>query len=291
MRLDVLVAVSDSAWRGVLELALPPDDFATTCVDNGTQALLSIAERRPGMLIVAPDLAGLDGAQVVTGVRTAIGVHTVPMIALLASEDSAARAALAAAGADDVMAPPIDRDSLKARIEAVLARGKQWASTADVSKPPIPLNEPERLAALESTRLFGTPSEERFDRFTRQAAQKLGVQWALISLVSKDGLWHKSIRGPFGREHVRDLSFCGHGINAEDMMVIEDATLDPRFAANTSVTGDPNVRFYAGCPIHTPDGHKIGMLCAIDDKPHGLTESQGAALRDLTRELEKEIAR
>ena len=291
MRLDALVAVSDPVWRAALERALPPDDFATTWVDNGTQALLSIAERRPGMLIVAPDLAGLDGAQVVTGVRTAIGVHTVPMIALLASEDSAARAALAAAGADDVMAPPIDRDSLKTRIDAVLARGKQWSSTADVSKPPIPLNEPERLAALESTRLFGTPSEERFDRFTRQAAQKLGVQWALISLVSKAGLGHKSIRGPFGREHVRDLSFCGHGINAEDMMVIEDATLDPRFAANASVTGDPNVRFYAGCPIHTPDGHKIGMLCAIDDKPHGLTESQGAALRDLTRELEKEIAR
>ncbi|HEV8411281.1 MAG TPA: ATPase, T2SS/T4P/T4SS family [Gemmatimonadaceae bacterium] len=289
-RLDVLVAVSDPIWRVVLEAALPPDQFSVSWVASGTDALAAVARRRPGLLIVAAELAGLSGEQVIRGVRTVIGALDVATIGLLSAENAAARDALSAAGADDVMAPPVDRDQLHARIEALLSREKGWSSVADVATPPVPVREAERLAALDSTGLFGSPSEERFDRFTREVTERLGVPWALISLVGADGLWHKSIHGPFGREFERNLSFCGHGINHEDIMVVEDAMLDPRFSENPAVTGDPGVRFYAGCPIHTANGQKIGTLCAIDDKPRALSDEQSRMLRSLTRELEAEIA-
>ena len=87
---------------------------------------------------------------------------------------------------------------------------------------------------------------------------------ALVSLIDGQRQWFKSRVGLDAAETARDISFCGHAIMEPGLFIIEDASLDPRFADNPLVTGDMHLRFYAGAPISAPSGHRIGTLCVID---------------------------
>jgi GAF domain-containing protein len=87
----------------------------------------------------------------------------------------------------------------------------------------------------------------------------------------------------------RELSFCGHAINGEEALVIEDAALDPRFAQNPLVLEDPHIRFYAGHPVKGPGGHSVGTLCIMDNLPREFNEDDRETLRDLAENVEKEL--
>ena len=157
-------------------------------------------------------------------------------------------------------------------------------------EPGIPHNEIERLATLKSLEVLDTPPEERFDRVTRMARRMFGVPVALVSLVDENRQWFKSRAGLDATETPRNVSFCGHAILGDDILLIPDALEDERFADNPLVTGDPHIRFYAGCPLRASNGDKLGTLCLLDVQPRDFDQSDREALHDLASMVEDELA-
>ncbi|MDH3441630.1 MAG: diguanylate cyclase [Gammaproteobacteria bacterium] len=156
-------------------------------------------------------------------------------------------------------------------------------------KPATPANERQRLKTLRDLKLLDTPPEERFDRVTRLAKQVFSTEIALVSLVDADRQWFKSRQGLDAEETPRDISFCGHAILDDKIMVVNDATSDDRFCDNPLVCGDPSIRFYAGYPLAAPDGSRVGTLCIIDNKPRNISKDQLKSLRELGRMVEEEF--
>ncbi|QCG88920.1 sensor domain-containing phosphodiesterase [Azospirillum sp. TSH100] len=149
--------------------------------------------------------------------------------------------------------------------------------------PPIPAREEDRLSALQRFELLDTPAEPAFDQITRLAAKLLKVPVALISLVDRDRQWFKSRIGLPVQQTPREHAFCAHALDSDALFVVGDARQDERFADNPLVTGDPNIRFYAGAPLRTADGLALGTICVIDDQPRpSLTPEEEEALRDLS---------
>jgi len=157
-------------------------------------------------------------------------------------------------------------------------------------KPPTPADEQSRLLQLRALDLLDTDPDERFDRMTRMAQRVFDVPIALVSLVDTDRQWFKSRQGLEAGETPRDVSFCGHTILGDETMVIPNAPLDERFCDNPLVVNDPDIRFYAGCPIRAPDGSRIGTFCVIDRRPRELSDDDKIMLRDLAQMVEREIA-
>jgi signal transduction histidine kinase/DNA-binding NarL/FixJ family response regulator len=139
--------------------------------------------------------------------------------------------------------------------------------TASPTSPSRPFDDGERLASLNRTGILDTPPEARFDRLARLAAHLLDAPSALVSLVDKDRQWFKARHNWEGSEGERRYAICDHTIRQPDVLTIPDTTADPRFSALPSVTGSPHIRFYAGSPIHSPDGQPVGSLCVIDFAP------------------------
>jgi len=151
------------------------------------------------------------------------------------------------------------------------------------------LDNPERLDALCSLGILDTPPEQHFDRFTRIAAASLQVPIALVSLVDANRQWFKSRVGLQAMQTSRSVAFCAHTVALRALLVIEDASLDPRFKDNPLVTGSPFIRFYAGVPLFSRGGHALGTLCMIDTKPRTLSESERELLSDLGSLVEDEL--
>ena len=149
--------------------------------------------------------------------------------------------------------------------------------------------EAARLAALGRYHVLDTEAEPPFDDIVKIAAQICGVPMALISLVDERRQWFKAAFGLGVSETPREIAFCAHAIQQQDVMWVEDATRDPRFADNPLVTGDPNLRFYAGAPLYTPDGYAIGTLCVLDSAPRVLSENQREALQALGRQVMSQL--
>lgn len=155
--------------------------------------------------------------------------------------------------------------------------------------PPTPSNETRRLETLRGLKLLDTPPEERFDRVTRLAKQIFSTPIALVSLVDADRQWFKSAQGLDAPETPRNVSFCGHAILDDKIMVVNDAAKDQRFCDNPLVCNDPNIRFYAGYPLSAPDGSRVGTLCVIDRVPREISREQAQLLRELGRMVEEEL--
>ena len=159
---------------------------------------------------------------------------------------------------------------------------------------PLPSNEHQRLQALRRYAILDTPHEAAFDRITRLVARLLNVPISTVTLVDERRQWFKSSYGLQARESSRDLAFCAHAILSDDMTVVADATRDERFHDNPLVTGDPHIRFYAGAPLKSADGFKLGTLCAIDTVPRQFSAEEREILDDLaaivTDELELRLA-
>jgi excisionase family DNA binding protein len=154
---------------------------------------------------------------------------------------------------------------------------------------PVPRDEAARLRMVGRTGLLGTDADPAFDRITWLAGIIAGTSISVISLLTAKRQWFKSVRGTGLTETPREWAFCNHAILGEDILTVEDARQDARFRENPLVTGDPHIRFYAGCPLRGPEGHMLGTLCVVDSTPRRLDATQKDGLRALADIAEDEI--
>lgn len=155
--------------------------------------------------------------------------------------------------------------------------------------PLYPSNEAARVKALRDLLILDTRPEQRFDLVTAYCRSRFRVEIALISLVDTDRQWFKSACGIDARETPRDISFCGHAILRDEVMVVRDATQDERFHDNPLVTGPPFIRFYAAAPLKLSSGHAVGTLCLICSQPRRLDSEEDEHLRVLARMVSMEL--
>jgi GAF domain-containing protein len=137
--------------------------------------------------------------------------------------------------------------------------------------------------------LLDTAPEKRFDYITEKVKRYFNVSIALITLIDEDRQWFKSRQGTEVLQTHRDISFCGHAINHQDIFIVPDTFLDERFIDNPLVTDEPHIRFYAGAPIRSSDGFNIGTLCIIDGVPRTFVANDLVVLRELADMVEGEI--
>lgn len=140
----------------------------------------------------------------------------------------------------------------------------------------------DHLSVLRGYGILDSPSEPEFDRIVREAAATFGAPIALISLLDEDRQWFKARVGLAASQTPLTIAFCTHAVRGADVFQVENATEDTRFRDNPLVTGDPNIRFYAGAPLRTSDGARIGTLCVIDKRPRErLSERQSQVLAEM----------
>lgn len=153
-------------------------------------------------------------------------------------------------------------------------------NTVGISK-----KEARRLRVLEDYKILDTQNESDFDEITKLASEICNSPISLISFIDSNRQWFKSTYGISIKETPRSVSFCAHAIKGDSLFVVENATEDERFKNFSSVTGDPNIVFYAGIPLTDKDGYAMGALCVIDNKTKKLTEFQSNALEVLGRQV------
>ena len=156
-------------------------------------------------------------------------------------------------------------------------------------RAPLPEYELDRLKALKAYAVLDTPAEEAFDEIVLVASLVFDAPTAMVSLVDAQRQWFKARVGMEPQETSRDFSFCAHAILDQEVTVVEDATQDERFKDNPLVVGDPHIRFYAGAPLVTPEGHALGTLCVLDDEPRTIQPHQEQILQALAHRVVGEL--
>ena len=158
-----------------------------------------------------------------------------------------------------------------------------------MQKPKLPACETERLQALLSLNILDTKPEDTYNSITELVKIFFDVPIVAVSLVDSERQWFKSIQGLDVCETSREVSFCGHAILSNSILVVEDASKDERFHDNPLVTGEPYIRFYAGFPIKSASGYRVGTLCIIDTKPRKIPYKKLKYLQKYASLIEKEF--
>ena len=152
---------------------------------------------------------------------------------------------------------------------------------------PVQDTEIQRLAALRHLQILDTEADAAFDNLTQVAASLFNVPMVLVSLVDEHRQWFKSRIGVLFPQLPRQGSFCSYAVQSNELFIIEDALLDPRFAHTPFVSGPPHIRFYAGMPIRSEDGFNVGTLCLIGTEPRQLSDIEQHHLILLARQAEQ----
>ncbi|MEO7245128.1 MAG: GAF domain-containing protein [Rubrivivax sp.] len=156
---------------------------------------------------------------------------------------------------------------------------------------PTPADETDRQAALDALGVLDTLPEQAYDDLTRAAAELFGAPIALISMVDRKRQWFKARTGTQETQMPREHSFCAHAVaDPNQPLVVTDARADARFCDNPLVTGDPNIRFYAGIPLTVEGGHAVGTLCVIDRVPREARPDAMAQLQFLAEQVMRVLA-
>ena len=186
---------------------------------------------------------------------------------------------------------PADRyqTAKELRQALVAAHENQSAGPLLPLPSPVPHDETARLAALARFDVLDSEPEREFDDLALLASRVCRTPYALISLVDRDRQWFKSRVGIDTAETRRDISICAHAILGREVLVVPDTTADPRFSENPLVRGEPGLRFYAGAPLVTSDGHAIGTICVLDRVPRELDAAQIDSLGALSRQTMSQL--
>lgn len=253
-------------------------------------ALLTVGYLMPSVIVVEINRTDRDRLQMIRR----IGEH--PRLAhtriLAVSDMSAEELAGATALGDRLRVLPLDStaDALRHSVREMIRDTDtgSGAGTSAAAQPPADglraataSNESQRLAAVAASGLAGTPEEAAFDEITQLAASTLEVPIALLTVLTPDRQWFKSHWGLEQNETPRSWAFCNFTILQNDVFIVEDATLDLRFADNPLVTGAPHIRFYAGVSVRDIQGYPLGSLCVIDTEPRRLVQAHRNALMTL----------
>jgi phosphoribosyl 1,2-cyclic phosphodiesterase len=280
----VLVAGVSDEERAILIDATEADSIPTIAVSL-TDLPDAIRSNHPSLVFLGDAEAGIDPIAACASLRAArdSGTPYVPVI-VVTDQTKVSAAEGERAGVTDWLTRPYSVQYARSKMRAWMMRSMlRWRKAA------LPSNEQARLKAVHNLGLLDTQPEERFDRHTRIAAAALGAPIALVTLVDSDRQWFKSHQGFNFSETPRDVGFCSHAILEAQPLVVPDALKDDRFAENPAVIGDPRVRFYAGIPLCTPDGTRVGAFCIVDHKPRTLSAAQLGMLQDIARLVEEEL--
>lgn len=281
----VLVAGVNDDDRQLLAAAAEADGIPTISEMPIERLKAAVRTDRPSLIFLGDALPDADPVTLCRALRDLQGEEgkDVPIIVVTDQSKVAAEEG-EAAGVTDWLTRPYSMQYARSRMHAWLMRSMlRWRKAA------LPQNEEDRLAAVQALGLLDTAAEERFDRHTRIAAAALDAPIALVTLVDRDRQWFKSHQGFDFSETPRDIGFCSHAILDDKPLVVTDALTDDRFAENPAVIGDPRVRFYAGIPLHSADGTRVGAFCIVDHKPRNLTATQLKMLQDIARLVEEEL--
>ena len=281
-----LIATDPEPAR-VLTAAIAADGSPLVVAADVHALLRKVTEDRPAVVILQRRFAGSDAIELTRAIRAMNPADpTTPAIVIVAArQDEMDIDAGNRAGVTDWLLWPFKETYARTRMQSwVLREPLRWQPA------PLPENEGRRLDALHALNLLDTPPEERFDRYTRIAAQLFDVPIALVSLIDTDRQWYKSRHGIELTETPRDTAFCAHTILDNAVLQVPDALQDARFADSPYVAGEPRVRFYAGAPLAAADGSLLGALCVVDRRPRQLDEQQLGLLRDLANLVQAELA-
>jgi len=283
---EVLVAVTDPAAAVTLSDAVRADGLSLLVASDAVSVSETANAQHPSLLLVDRNLPGGDALEICRGIRAGDGEWgaDVPFVVIAKIEDDVDAKAGIDARVTDWLVEPFSNAYARTRIRAWVLRAVcRWQCA------PFPEDEETRIQALHELGILDTAPEERFDRCTRIAAALFDVPIALVSLIDTDRQWFKSRYGLDVIETPREQAFCAHAILRDDIMLVPDTLRDDRFAENPLVTGEPRVRFYAGCPLALADGTRLGTLCLIDHQPRVFDETRLALMRDVARMIEREI--
>lgn len=157
-------------------------------------------------------------------------------------------------------------------------------------RPLLHPQEDERLNIIKALNILDTKPEERFDKITKTATEKLHTPISTITIIDEDREWFKSFKGISKTESPRDQSFCGHAILEDNTFIVEDTFKDNRFVDNPQVKTPHPIRFYAGINLyHKGSGLPVAVFCIKDYKPHKLSKEELKTFLELAKEAEYEI--
>jgi phosphoribosyl 1,2-cyclic phosphodiesterase/DNA-binding response OmpR family regulator len=279
----VLIGSADPVLAETISAALDDDRIDTRLAPDAATMLRLATTEHPALVLLDEHLPE-GGIELCGAIRRLPDAELaeLPVVILAGEEGSVAEGGI---GVTDWLVRPFSSVYLRTHVRAWLLRSHcRWL------RAPVPDDEELRLAALRRLGILDTQPEERFDRLTRLAAALFDVPMALVSLLDRDRQWLKSTCGLEVRQTSREVSFCAHAILRQEVMIVADTLLDSRFADSPVVTGEPRIRFYAGCPIALPSGELAGALCLLDTHPRQLDPAKIRHLQDLAILVERELS-